>query len=181
MIDRPSSTSVTLAALCALVSACAAAPGPGEGHPNTGALTRLRILAASAVPLAGPMPLAPCAQAPPTPTAGPSAPGYGCERAIVSGTVFDPAGAPAEGAVVVARSLDPSVPYSATAATAGGVWVVNNFPQGANVEVFAYGDAWITPRHVIAAECGRRNTLELRAEIVYALGDDMPEPVRLAE
>lgn len=92
---------------------------------------------ASAVPSAAPT--GPVASAPaPDPL----------RRVILSGRVYDLQGATVSGALITVRSLDASVPYTATATTVGGSWVVNSVPEGANVEVIASRDGWTSRRRV---------------------------------
>lgn len=69
-------------------------------------------------------------------------------RVILSGKVYDQGGATVNGALVTVKSLDASVPYTATATTVGGSWVVNNVPEGVNVEVVATKNGWTTRRRV---------------------------------
>ncbi len=183
MKSPPSPVAAFLAGLCAVLAACAMAPGAApDGAGRSGA--RLRVLAADggapgAVPLVGPTSLAACTPTP-LPVPSSSAPGVGA-LVIVSGLVFDPAGWPAEGAVVVARSLDLSVPYVATATTWQGSWVISNLPAGTRITLVAVHDGWLTPRYEFEAypqATGRRNTIDLRAEPVYGLPVESPPPSR---
>jgi hypothetical protein len=120
---------------------------------------------AKAPDLSGPMPLAMCTAPTPNPLPSASAPGLEAIT-ILSGRVFGPNGAPVDGAVVRATSLDGSVPYTATTTTFNGNWVINNLPEGARVQVLAGKDGWITQRHVVVAYTRPhvRNELDLYAE-----------------
>lgn len=164
--------------LAALAAGCNVTPAPVVApHALTQAPVRLQV-APSLVPdkLAGPMVLASCVPptAPPTPSMAASAPGFGCEVAVVTGRVYDPAGLPANGAHLYAESLDASVPWRATALTFDGQFVFNNMPNGATVRIFAFKDDWVTSRFVGHADCGENEglTLVLRAEPVWPALDD---------
>lgn len=165
------STHASGIALSALVSACAAgAPQVASSPQATTALAApVHLVAlAEAIPgLAGPFPLASCVTPTPvTPSPSEDAPGYGCETTIVSGIVYGPDGQPADGAAVVARSLDASVPYTATATTFQGNWVINSIPGGARMEIYAVMADWMTPRTVGQYFCQAKVVykIELRAE-----------------
>lgn len=67
---------------------------------------------------------------------------------VLSGTVYDEAGATVNGAMVSVKSLDSSNPYSATASTAEGSYVVNNVPEGVNVEIAVTKDGFTTRKQV---------------------------------
>jgi hypothetical protein len=55
----------------------------------------------------------------------------------VTGTVRDESGAPVDGATLMLRSLDPSVPYSVTVPCRNGAYVIEDVPEGVNVEAVA--------------------------------------------
>jgi len=58
------------------------------------------------------------------------------------------------------------VPYTATATTSQGSWVVNNVPEGANVEVVATRGGWTSRRRVGSFQqqaTGRRNVVNFGA------------------
>jgi hypothetical protein len=55
---------------------------------------------------------------------------------IARGGVFDATGTPAT-ALIRMRSLDPRIPYAAEALAVNGAWVINNFPEGARIELAA--------------------------------------------
>ncbi|MDB5096013.1 MAG: hypothetical protein JWM80_434 [Cyanobacteria bacterium RYN_339] len=83
-----------------------------------------------------------------TPKPFPSQPTFGGKVTIVSGNVYDETGATVEGAVMVMRSLDASVPYVASTTTSAGSYVVNNVPEGANIELVVSKDGWTSRRRV---------------------------------
>lgn len=84
----------------------------------------------------------------PSPEIYESAPPSGYHTTITSGMVYDEQGAPVDGALVKVNSLDVTVPYTATTTTASGSWVVNNVPEGANVEILVSKDGWTNRRRV---------------------------------
>ncbi|MDB5100895.1 MAG: hypothetical protein JWM80_5316 [Cyanobacteria bacterium RYN_339] len=108
----------------------------------------------TAAPTASPVttsPPAPAATGTPTATPKPisSAPAGCCgPYPVVTGTVFDEAGAPVDGALVRVTSLDASVSYRGSTTTAAGKWVINNIPRGLNVELVASKDGWTSRRRV---------------------------------
>jgi hypothetical protein len=124
-----------------------ATPTPGTGTP-----TVAPTMAPSMAPTNGPT------AAPTTPTGSPgastvpttpaSAPAPTGKTTIVGGNVYDEAGATVDGAVVKVNSLDTSVPYTASTTTASGSYVVNNVPEGANVEIIVSKDGWTSRRRV---------------------------------
>ncbi|MEB3222238.1 MAG: carboxypeptidase-like regulatory domain-containing protein [Candidatus Sericytochromatia bacterium] len=67
---------------------------------------------------------------------------------VVSGTVRSEKGATVDGATVTVKSLDASVPYTASVTTTGGAYIINNVPEGANVEVVVTKDGWTSRRRV---------------------------------
>ncbi|MEB3223042.1 MAG: carboxypeptidase-like regulatory domain-containing protein [Candidatus Sericytochromatia bacterium] len=81
---------------------------------------------------------------------------------VVSGMVYDEADAVVDGAVVTARSLNEGVPFKATAETTAGSYVLNNVPEGANIEVVVTKPGWTTRRRVQSFQqraTGEKNTL----------------------
>jgi hypothetical protein len=82
------------------------------------------------------------------PTVAVSAPPASGKVVIVSGTVRNEKGATVDGATVTVKSLDASVPYTATVQTTDGSYVVNNVPEGANVEVVVTKDGFTSRRRV---------------------------------
>jgi hypothetical protein len=83
-----------------------------------------------------------------SPTTQTSAPPASGKVTIVSGNVYDEASATVDGAVVKVTSLDASVPYTASTTTSAGSYVVNNVPEGANVEIVVSKDGWTSRRRV---------------------------------
>jgi Mg-chelatase subunit ChlD len=57
------------------------------------------------------------------------------EKSTFNGKILDATGQAIAGAKVVARSLNPSVPYQAEMETAGGVYAFNNAPSGVQIEI----------------------------------------------
>ncbi len=80
---------------------------------------------------------------------------------VVSGMVYDEKGAAVEGALVTIRSLNTAAKYEATATTSAGSWVVNNVPEGVNVEVVATKAGWTSRKRVgsFQANASERNTV----------------------
>lgn len=157
------------------IHACGAPASLGSIAPLAGP-ARLALQPDAA--LAGPMPLASCPPPTPTPSPGLSAPWPGCGTAILIGRVFDPAGNPADGALVRATSLDPTVPYTAMTRSQQGRWVINNLPSGAHVEIVASGTNWATARHVVSVTCrpDHAMVLDLYAEPTYPSLDEGSTP-----
>lgn len=153
---------------CSLGALAACTPAP-TALPTAPGPTQTPPLASAAPATVAPTPSASIAPTPlasvfpgrtPWPTA--SAPAPGGSKVIVSGMVYDEKGATVDEATVSVRSLDPSVPYRASATTNQGSWVVNNVPDGANVEIIATKDGWTTRRRVGAFEqlqTGERNVV----------------------
>ena len=80
--------------------------------------------------------------------------------------MYDEEGATVDGALITVKSLDSSVPYTATATTSQGSWVVNNVPEGANVEVVASKDGYTTRRRTSSFQksaTGTKNTVNFGA------------------
>jgi hypothetical protein len=105
------------------------------------------------------------------------APAYG-KAAILSGTVYDEAGAVVDGGIVKVTSLDASVPYTASTATSRGSWVVNNVPEGANVEIVATKDGWTSRRRIGAfqTQANAKNVVDFGGEtdaagVAYFISD----------
>jgi hypothetical protein len=67
---------------------------------------------------------------------------------VLSGTVYDEAGATVDNATVNVKSLDTGNPYTAKVTTAEGSYVVNNVPEGVNVEISVTKDGYTTRRQV---------------------------------
>ena len=119
--------------------------------PSTAAPTTAPTVAPSAAASSSAAPSAApsgTGSAAPTPAASASAPPPSGKVVIVSGNVYDEDGASVDGSLVTVKSLDASVPYTATATTSQGSWVVNNVPEGANVEVIATKGGWTSRRRV---------------------------------
>jgi hypothetical protein len=120
---------------------------------------------------------APASQAPATGTIAPSAapsvavsaPPASGKTVIVSGTIYNEKGATVDGATVTVKSLDASVPYTATVQATAGSYVVNNVPEGANVEVVVTKDGWTSRRRVQSfqqAATGQRNVMNFGGSVV---------------
>lgn len=164
----------------AVLTGCPATPPTGPGTPAPGAST-------SAVPSAGAPSTAPSGSAGPSttpsgstaPSTGPSgsadpstapsattsAPPPSGKTVIVSGKVYDEEGATVDGALVTVKSLNTSVPYEATATTTQGSWVVNNVPEGANVEIIVTKDGWTSRRRTdsFQGEAQEQNVVDFGA------------------
>lgn len=112
-----------------------ATPAPGGSASTNPSATPSTTASGSAMPSG-------------SPSVTSSAPPPTGKTTIVSGTVYDDAGAPVDGAVITVKSLDTSVPYTATATTSQGSWVVNSVPEGANVEIVGTKDGWTSRRRV---------------------------------
>jgi hypothetical protein len=160
--------------LATLVAGCPnaglAPPLPGDGaftpapalqpadvaRPSASA-SATPALPASAAPSGGPTSL-------PVATATPAGRAVGATT-LLAGTVYDDRGAAVEGARVVVRSLDAAVPFTATAATRVGSWVVNEVPVGVQLEVEATRAGWTRRNRVVALQAGTavRNTLNFGA------------------
>lgn len=84
---------------------------------------------------------------------------------VVSGMVYDEKGATVDGALITIRSLNAAAKYEATASTSAGSWVVNNVPEGVNVEVIATKAGWTTRKRVgsFQADAAQRNTVNFGA------------------
>ena len=110
---------LALGVLTLAITACAptapTAPPVAGGTPNNTAASQAPPAEppASAAPTTAPSPQA---SAPTGPVASAPAPNPN-QRVIVSGQVYDLAGASVEGALVTMRSLDASVPYEAATKT----------------------------------------------------------------
>lgn len=57
------------------------------------------------------------------------------EKTTLNGKIFNNSHQPVDGATVTVRSLNSSVPFEATATTAGGSFAFNNAPSGVSVEI----------------------------------------------
>lgn len=143
-----------------------ATPAPGtSAAPTTGTSTAPTT---SAAPTTGTS-AAPSTDAsgnPTSPMPTSSGPAPSGKSVILSGNVYDEEGATVDGALVTVKSLDASVPYSATATSQAGSWVVNNVPEGANVEIVATKDGWTTRRRVGSFQqqaTGKRNVINFGA------------------
>jgi hypothetical protein len=80
---------------------------------------------------------------------------------VLSGTVYDEAGATVNGATVAVKSLDASNPYTANVTTAEGSYVVNNVPEGVNVEISVTKNGFTTRKRVgvFQAAASQKNEL----------------------
>lgn len=84
---------------------------------------------------------------------------------VVSGMVYDEKGASVEGAQVTIKSLNAAAPYQATTTTSAGSWVVNNVPEGVNVEIAVTKGGWTTRKRVgsFQAAANQRNIMNFGA------------------
>ncbi len=129
------------------VQTMASAPAPAGDTPGPGTLPSV---ATSVSPAPAPA-TSPATTTSPMSTAKSSAGAPAPDptrRVVVSGTVYDSNGATLNGAIVEARSMDASVPYSASAATVAGSYVFNNVPEGANLEFTASRSGWTSRARV---------------------------------
>lgn len=87
---------------------------------------------------------------PGTPTATPTNQGGAVapKLVVLSGTIYDEAGATVEAAKISVKSLDSNNPYTASAVSAQGSYVVNNVPEGVNVEITATKEGSTTRKRV---------------------------------
>ena len=81
---------------------------------------------------------------------------------ILQGKVYNEAGAIVDGANLSLRSLDKRQPFTATATTAGGNYVVNNVPVGVQVEVTVTKDGWTRRSRVtsLQSDVSTKNILD---------------------
>jgi hypothetical protein len=156
--------------LLATLAACTPLPDVGQGDvtgtrsTTSRKLERLSPLALASRPT-GPMIVFSCLPSPAptsTPLPGPSAPGYGCETAVVSGIVYAPDGSPADGAIVTVESLLASSPYTATVKTSQGIWVLNSMPYGVRCQILAGKDHWQTEPLVFAVPCDNQSNFNTK-------------------
>jgi hypothetical protein len=78
------------------------------------------------------------------------------------GTIYNEKAALVDGATITVKSLDASVPYMATVQSSDGAYVINNVPEGANVEVVVTKDGWTSRRRIQSFQqsaTGQRNEL----------------------
>jgi hypothetical protein len=150
----------------AMLTGCPAAPtattpSASPSAAPSGAPSAAPTTGASEAPSA-----APSADGSAAPSAAPSvavsAPPASGKTVIVSGTVRNEKGATVDAATVTVTSLDASVPYTATVQTTDGSYVVNNVPEGANVEVIVTKDGFTSRRRVQSFQqsaTGQKNIL----------------------
>jgi hypothetical protein len=179
---HPAAWSVLALALAGCPNAGLAPPLPGDGAFTP---APLQPAAASVPPSATPASELPGASTSPagvggaggitrSPSAAPS-PARSGATALLQGLVFDEKGATVEGATVTARSLDTTQPYSVTATTRAGSWVVNGVPEGVQVEVTVSRAGWTRRTRVVALQAGAatRNTLNFGALPGATAPDDL--------
>ncbi len=142
-------------------------PAPAVGASAApGAVTSPVATGASAAsPAAGGASAAPASGASPTvkpSAAGTSNPAPSGEKTILQGKIYDEEGATIEGAEVTVKSLDTRAPYSATTASQGGNYVINNVPVGTQIEVSVTKAGWTRRTRVtsLQANVNNRNTLD---------------------
>lgn len=144
-----------LVAVPLALAACQPAPGIPDSSQLVGSPSVVASGTPSPTPTPGPSASPSQAASPrptpimqqPNPWASAPAPTYG-KTTIVSGAVYDENGVGVDGSTVTVRSLDTSVPYTATALTSQGSWVVNSLPEGADVEIVASKPGWTSRRRV---------------------------------
>jgi hypothetical protein len=113
-----------------------------------------------------------------------SAPPASGNVVVVSGMVYNEAGATVDGATVTFRSLDKAVPYSATVKTAAGSYVANDVPEGVNVEAVVTKSGWTTRRRVQSFQqraTGEKNTLNFGYVRVTAPAEPLAPAYRVLE
>jgi hypothetical protein len=135
-------------------SAAPSAAAPAAASATPGAATPATPAASGS--------LAPGAATSAAPSVAISAPPASGNAVVVSGIVYDEKGATVDAASVTLKSLDTGVPYMATVQTTAGSFVLNNVPEGANVEVSVTKAGWTTRRRVQSFQqkaTGERNTL----------------------
>ncbi len=159
-------------ALCSLGALAACTPAP-TALPTAQEPTPTPSTAPSAPMSTAPTPAPSVAPTPlksafphntPWPEFSASAPGGA--NVILSGMVYDETGETVDGAIISVRSLDASVPYRGSATSQAGSWVINNVPEGANVEILATKESWTTRRRVGSFEktrTGQRNVVNFGA------------------
>jgi hypothetical protein len=137
-------------------------PSAAPSAPASAAASATPGAAASATPAASGS-LAPGAATSAPPSVAISAPPPGAGNVVVvSGMVYDEKNATVDGATVTFRSLDKSVPYEATVQTTAGSYVLNNVPEGANVEAIVTKAGWTARRRVQSFQkraTGEKNSL----------------------
>jgi hypothetical protein len=145
----------------------AAPSAPTSAAPTT---------ATSAAPSAQPSGTASGAPASAAPSSVPvSAPPASGKTVIVSGNIYNEKGATVDGATITVKSLDVSVPYTATVTSVQGSYVVNNVPEGANVEIVATKDGWTSRKRVGSfqqAATGKKNIQNFGGATLAANPDD---------
>lgn len=141
-----------LALVLLSLAATACAPTPLQSTPTASASASAAGGASSnpASPTPSPTASAPAVVSP-TPSSSAAVNQGGAvnpKLVVLSGTVYDEAGAPVDGASVTVNSLDSSISYKATTTTNQGSYVVNNLPEGVNVEIIATKANWTSRRRV---------------------------------
>lgn len=138
------SSKLALALLALAASACAPAPGVGVSpstSPSTATTSPTPVPSATASAGTG-------ATGAATPSAAASQNVPSGKTVVLSGTVYDESGAPVDGGTVSVNSLDANVTYHGTATTNQGSYVVNDLPEGVNVEIIATKANWTSRRRV---------------------------------
>jgi len=119
------------------------APTAAPSAEPTYAPTSMPFAEPSSAPTSAPsaQPYAPAATATPAPYAAttplPAATSdiSIIEKSTMNGKVYDQNQQTVDGAIVKARSLNPSVPYEGSTITAGGTYAFNNLPSGVQIEI----------------------------------------------
>lgn len=175
--------SVLLLAGCPNAGTAPSLPG-SEKYPSPGASASVSAASSTAPAAASAAPSAAAttgASAAPTakPSAKPTAvatvnPAPTGEKTILQGKVYDEAGATVEGAEIALKSLDTRVPFSATATTAGGNYVVNDVPVGVQLEMTVSKAGWTRRVRVtsLQAKVTQRNTMDFGSPLSGASADD---------
>ncbi len=156
------------------------APSVAPSAFFTAAPTTSPVATTSATPFfQGTTPPSAAPSAAASPSASPfvqsSAPAPSGQTLILSGNIYDEEGATIDFALITVKSLDASVPYTATATSQAGSWVVNNVPEGANVEILVSKDGWTTRRRVGSFQqqaVGTRNVVNFGAAGGFADNED---------
>lgn len=152
------------------------APSAAPGTSSSAAPTAMPSGATSPAPSAAASPGAsaePGASSQPTPvqTVNPTPTGA---VTILGGKVYDEEGAVVDGAIVTVKSLDTRLPFSGTATTASGSYVINNVPVGVQVDISVAKSGWTTRRRVTSLQdrTTNKNTLDFGSQLGSSNSED---------
>lgn len=153
MFNRKLST-ITLATMTLALSACAPLATTTPPLPSAQPSTPAAVGSAQPSPGTTPAPgVSATPSTPASPGATPTAPANPGEPivlnpVVIAGMIYDEEGAPVDDALITIKSLSGAAPYNATATSQDGSWVVNNVPEGVNVEIVASKAGWTSRRRV---------------------------------